>query len=95
MIEPNGYTLELKLIEKLSKYHREHGKKSCSPFWLERWVTELGGRVNARDGVCLVPYFCPDWFVRLTKVLEPLVERVPLVDRIGCGSFIMVATRGD
>ena len=93
VLEPNGYNLGLKLIEKLSKYHREHGEKSYPPSRLERWVRDLGGRVEARDWVCLVPYFCPDWVARVTKVLEPLVESIPLVRRFGCGSFLIVATR--
>jgi SAM-dependent methyltransferase len=95
VLEPNGYNLGLKLIEKLSKYHREHDEKSYPPPRLERWVRELGGRVKTRDWVCFVPYFCPDWFARITKVLEPIVESVPLVNRFGCGSFLMIATRGD
>jgi len=95
MIEPNGYNLGLKLIEKLSKYHREHGEKSYPPARLDRWVRELGGQIKARDWVCLVPFFCPDWFARTTKALEPLVESVPVVNQLGCGAYVMVATRGD
>ena len=94
VLEPNGYNLGLKLIEKLSSYHREHDEKSYQPHRLERWVGELGGRVEGRDWICFVPYFCPDWLARATKALEPLVESVPLVDRFGCGAFVMVATRG-
>jgi ubiquinone/menaquinone biosynthesis C-methylase UbiE len=95
VLEPNGYNLGLKMIEKLSKYHREHDEKSYPAHQLERWIRELGGRVEFRDWVCFVPYFCPDWFARATKALEPLVECVPLVDRIGCGALVMVATRGN
>jgi ubiquinone/menaquinone biosynthesis C-methylase UbiE len=95
VLEPNGYNIVLKVIEKLSKYHREHNEKSYPPSRLERWVRELGGRVKTRDWVCLVPYFCPDWFARTTKVLEPLMESMPLVDRFACGAFLMVATRED
>jgi SAM-dependent methyltransferase len=95
VLEPNGYNVGLKLIEKLSRYHREHDEKSYPPYRLERWARELGARVELRDWVCLVPYFCPDWFARAAKALEPLVESIPLVDRFGCGSFVMVATRGN
>ena len=31
VLEPNGFNPVLKLIEKMSKYHREHGEKSVSP----------------------------------------------------------------
>jgi 2-polyprenyl-3-methyl-5-hydroxy-6-metoxy-1,4-benzoquinol methylase len=93
VLEPNGYNLGLKLIEKLSKYHREHGEKSYPPARLERWIRNLGGRVTARDWVCFVPYFCPDWVARTTRMLQPLVESIPLVRWFGCGSFLIIATR--
>jgi SAM-dependent methyltransferase len=93
VLEPNGYNLGLKAIEKLSTYHRDHGEKSYAPANLERWVRELGGRVVSRDWVGLVPYFCPDWFARTMKVIEPVVESVPLLNRLGCGTFVMVAAR--
>ena len=80
VLEPNGYNLGLKAIEKLSTYHRDHGEKSYAPANLERWVRELGGRVVSRDWVGLVPYFCPDWFARTMKVIEPVVESVPLLN---------------
>ena len=31
LIEPNGYNPTLKLIERFSRYHREHGEKSYAP----------------------------------------------------------------
>lgn len=94
VLEPNGYNLGLKLIEKLSTYHREHDEKSYPPHRVESWLRELGGRVQVRDWVCFVPYFCPDWFAHATKALEPLVESIPLIGRFACGAVVMVATRG-
>jgi ubiquinone/menaquinone biosynthesis C-methylase UbiE len=93
VLEPNGYNVGLKVIEKLSKYHREHGEKSYPPARIEQWVRQHGGVVNSHDWVCLVPYFCPDWFARTMKVIEPIVEFIPVVDRLGCGTFVMAATR--
>jgi len=93
LLEPNGYNMGLKLIERASTYHREHGEKSYPPTRLDRWVRRLGGKVTHRDWVCLVPYFCPDWLARSMRRIEPIVESIPLFNRLGCSTYIMVATR--
>jgi len=93
VLEPNGYNMGLKLIERLSKYHCEHGEKSYPPARLDRWVSRVGATVTRRDWVCLVPYFCPDWLARSMKRIEPIVESIPLCNRLGCSTYIMVATR--
>ena len=54
LLEPNGYNIVLKLIEKLSKYHREHGEKSYPPAQIDRWVGDHGGKVRKRAWVCPV-----------------------------------------
>jgi len=94
VLEPNGYNLGMKMIEKVSKYHRLHGEKSYPPSRLDRWVRRLGGKVIHRDWACLVPFFCPDWFARGMKAIEPIVESIPVVNRLGCGAYVMVAIRG-
>ena len=50
VLEPNGYNVGLKLIEKLSKYHREHGEKSYLPHRLERWVRNWGAGSRPATG---------------------------------------------
>ena len=59
LLEPNGYNIGLKLIEKLSRYHREHGEKSYPPSRLVRWARQSGGTVVYRRFVCVVPFFLP------------------------------------
>ncbi|MGO9471742.1 MAG: class I SAM-dependent methyltransferase [Isosphaeraceae bacterium] len=93
LLEPNGYNMGLKLIERASRYHRDHGEKSYPPVRLDRWVERLGGTVTRRNWVCLVPYFCPDWLARSMKRAEPIVESIPLFNRLGCSTYIMLATR--
>jgi SAM-dependent methyltransferase len=95
VIEPNGYNLILKCIEKLSRYHREHGEKSYAPCTLDRWVVELGGTVRARGWVGLVPMFCPDWFARLLKQIEPVLERTRVLSAAICAVYVMVAQRNE
>lgn len=93
VLEPNGNNLVLKAIEKLSKYHREHGEKSYFPAALDRWIGELGGKITKRDWIGLVPFFCPNWAARTLKILEPMVEATPLVRALGCGNYVFIATR--
>jgi ubiquinone/menaquinone biosynthesis C-methylase UbiE len=41
--EPNGNNLGLKIIEKTSRYHREHEEKSYTSHQLKKWITDAGG----------------------------------------------------
>jgi SAM-dependent methyltransferase len=91
--EPNGNNLGLKVIEKVSRYHREHGEKSYSSRQLARWVRAAGGEVQSRRFAGLVPMFCPDWLARATKAVEPLLEAIPGLRALGCAVFILVAKR--
>lgn len=93
VLEPNGYNPVLKLIEKTSRYHREHGEKSYSAASLDRWVRELGGRVTTRQWVGLVPFFCPDWAARALKTIEPVIERLPIANAGSCAVYVQVAVR--
>tara|TARA_R110002096_G_scaffold15071_6_gene53165 strand:- start:1437 stop:2177 length:741 start_codon:yes stop_codon:yes gene_type:complete len=90
-VEPNGYSPVLKMIEKLSPYHREHNEKSYWPPQLDKWVERAGGRVTVRRWANLVPCFCPDWFAKILKKLEPLVESIPGVRHICCGVYVFLA----
>ena len=95
IIEPNGYNLILKLLERVSKYHREHKEKSYTSRKLDLWIRQIGGLVNSRQWVGLVPFFCPDWMARMLKTMEPVLERIPLVRVCGCAVCVMVAVRRD
>jgi len=91
--EPNGYNLGLKIIERLSRYHREHLEKSYYSLQLNRWIKESGGRVLYQRFAGFVPMFCPDWLARMMKAVEPLVERVPLLNGLGCAVVVLIAVR--
>jgi ubiquinone/menaquinone biosynthesis C-methylase UbiE len=91
--EPNGNSLGLKIIEKTSRYHREHGEKSYSTWQLTRWIEQAGGRVEWRKFAGFVPMFSPDWLARAMKAVEPLVERVPLLRAQACAVVVLVARR--
>ncbi len=93
VVEPNGYNPVLKLLERYSAYHVEHGEKSYPARQLDRWVREHGGTVDRRIFAGLVPMFCPDWLARAAKRFEPIVERVPLVRSFTCAVYVFRAHR--
>lgn len=88
VVEPNGYNPVLKVLERVSPYHREHEEKSYAPRRLDRWFEARGGRVERSLYVGLVPMFCPDWMARGCKRLEPWVERTPGLRALCCGQYI-------
>jgi SAM-dependent methyltransferase len=91
--ERNGYNFGLKILEKTSRYHREHGEKSYPSRQIARWVDEAGGVVQWRRYAGFVPMFCPDWLARTMKTVEPFVESVPGLRGLGCAVFVLVAKR--
>jgi len=93
VIEPNGYNPALKLIEKMSSYHREHDEKSYAPFKLDAWIESHGGMVSRRVWAGFVPMFCPDWLARTLKTIEPAVELVPGVKHVACAVYVLTAER--
>ncbi len=87
LIEPNGYNPTLKLIERFSRYHREHGEKSYAPSLLRRWIGELGGTIEREQYAGLVPFFCPDWMATGLKAIEPAIEALPAARQLSCAVF--------
>lgn len=91
--EPNGNNVGLKVIEQVSTYHREHGEKSYRPRRVMRWVRDAGGEPVLLRFAGFVPMFCPDWIARTTKLLEPMVEGLPVLRSQGCAIYVLVAHR--
>jgi ubiquinone/menaquinone biosynthesis C-methylase UbiE len=93
VIDPNGNNLILKLIEKLSPYHIEHKERSFLPLQLHRWAKSIGGRAYSGRYVGIVPCFCPDLLAKILKFFESGVERLPLVNALGCAVYIFAIKR--
>ena len=93
VLEPNGNNPGLKIIEKTSRYHREHNEKSFRSKRLRRWIEESGGAVAYQRFAGFVPIFCPSAIAQTMKVLEPVVEAVPLVNQFGCSVTVIIARR--
>lgn len=95
VVEPNGLNPGLKVLERYSRYHLEHEERSYLPWRLDRWVAALGARPVLRQWVGFVPMFSPDWYARLAKRVEPLLERLPGVRAVVCAQYVFAARRED
>jgi ubiquinone/menaquinone biosynthesis C-methylase UbiE len=91
VLEPNGYNVVLKVLEKVSPYHRRHKEKSYAPRSVDRWITGAGGRIVGRRFTNLVPMFAPDVLARACKAVEPAVERAPVLRQLCCGQYTVKA----
>lgn len=93
VLEPNGYSPILKVMERISPYHRDHLERSYTATRLHQWVESAGGTViQGRLGIA-VPMFCPDWMARALKFAEPAIERLPFMNRILCAVYVFHARR--
>ena len=88
IMEPNGYNLILKIIEKTSKYHIEHQEQSFAASKLRGLFKKNNGKIIFEEFIGLVPFFCPDWLTKIAKYLEPLVESLPFIRNVACGQYI-------
>jgi SAM-dependent methyltransferase len=93
ILEPNGINPVLKLIERVSAYHREHEERSFLPTRIDAWIDAGGGRVTRRAFITFVPFFCPAALARVLKFCEPGVEALPVVRWIAAGQYLVTARR--
>ena len=90
VLEPNGFNPILKVIEKISPYHIEHEEKSYAPNFLDKCFLFCGGNVVKYEYIGLVPMFCPVILARILKIIEPLIEKLPLLNKVVCGQYIQL-----
>jgi len=93
ILEPNGYSPVLKLLERFSRYHIEHEERSFFPGTIKSWCESAGLGVTVIEHLNLVPMFCPDWMAKICRRIESIVEKTPGLREIGCGQCIIVANR--
>jgi len=86
IIEPNGYNPLLKIIEKVSRYHRRHEEKSYLPPTLNSWFKENGYLLKEQYFFSIVPYFAPKALVKVLEAIEPLIESIPILNTFLCGT---------
>jgi 2-polyprenyl-3-methyl-5-hydroxy-6-metoxy-1,4-benzoquinol methylase len=93
VLEPNGNNPVLKLLERFSRYHIDHEERSFRPALICSWINSSGLSVQSCRVLNLVPFFCPDNIAKVLRVIEPVVEQVPLLRDIACGQVIITAHR--
>ena len=92
--EPNGYNPVLKVIEKTSRYHIEHGERSYPPMMFTRHLRKLGFNVSHKKYIGIIPVFAPNWFAKFLNAVEPGFERIPIANKLYCSNLIVSAVKG-
>lgn len=93
ILEPNGYNPLLKVVEKVSLYHRIHKEKSYPPILLRRWLSKVGFKTKSNSYVGFVPFFCPDGMARVMKKMEKYIENIYLFSRLFCAVYVVLAKK--
>jgi SAM-dependent methyltransferase len=88
VLEPNGYNPILKIIEKLSPYHRKHGEKSYWPPKLEKYFLNNNYEIVSQKYFGIVPYFCNRYLAIFLSAIEPFFENIPYLNRLWCSVSI-------
>jgi len=81
IMEPNGNNPILKLIEKISPYHRKHEERSFSAKLLARWCREAGFKVDYLNYVGFVPFFFPTFLTKVIYFFQPFLEKIYLLKK--------------
>jgi len=81
ILEPNGNNPLLKIIEKRSAYHIAHEEQSFSSTLLTSWCKEAGWSSVTVHYIGFVPFFFPEIFARFIYFLQPLLERIPVLNK--------------
>lgn len=90
VVEPNGYSPLMKIMEKVSPYHRKHEEKSYWPPALNSWFEKNGFKVKKQYFFGPVPFFFPETLARMIKTIEPFIENIPYINRIYCATNLIV-----
>lgn len=89
IMEPNGNNPILKIIEKLSPYHRQHEERSFSSRTLKKWCEAAGYEVEQLNYVGFVPFFFPTPLTRIVYFFQPFMEKIyPLKKYFGAQIII-------
>ena len=94
IVEPNGYNPVLKVIEKVSPYHRAHDEKSYWPPTLNAWFRRNGFSVVKQKFFGVVPFFCPTPIAKSLKAIEPPIEALPITRHLACGTNLVLYRKG-
>jgi 2-polyprenyl-3-methyl-5-hydroxy-6-metoxy-1,4-benzoquinol methylase len=91
ILEPNGLNPIMKIIEKLSPYHRAHSEKSFTKRRIASWLESADFELISYDLGILVPYFFPSKLIPLMVWLEPIIKRMPIIKKFLLGTQVLLA----
>jgi ubiquinone/menaquinone biosynthesis C-methylase UbiE len=89
VLEPNGFNPILKVIEKVSSYHREHEERSYWPPKMNRWFLDAKFKVKKQLFFGIVPYFCPKNIAKPLNYIEQYMEQIPFLKKFYCGTNLI------
>jgi hypothetical protein len=90
IMEPNGNNPILKVIEKLSPYHRQHEERSFSSRTLKKWCEEAGYDVEQLNFIGFVPFFFPTLLTKVIYFFQPFMEKIyPLKKYFGAQIILL------
>ena len=90
IIEPNGNNPLLKVIEKVSRYHREHEEKSYTARRIRRWCDQACASVESLSYIGFVPFYFPAAGARLIHAMQPTLEHLPLLPNLLAAQIVIV-----
>jgi len=93
IIEPNGNNPILKIIERASRYHREHEEQSFTPRRLRRWCGKAGLELESLEFIGFVPFFFPEFPAKIIYFLQPFLEKIPLLGRFFGAQTVILCRR--
>jgi SAM-dependent methyltransferase len=83
----------LKLIEKVSPYHRAHSEKSFTRKRISSWLGKCGFEVEAYSLGLLVPYFFPAFLITPMLKFEPVLHKIPILAKFLFGTQVLLSKR--
>jgi SAM-dependent methyltransferase len=90
IIEPNGDNPILKLIEKSSAYHKTHEEQSFTSDTLIDWCVAAGWKEISVNYIGFVPFFFPEILARIIYFFQPLLERIPIINKYFSAQIVVV-----
>lgn len=93
IVEPNGNNPILKLIEKVSHYHRKHEEQSFTFRQLKDWCESSGSELIDSEYIGFVPFFFPDTPSKIIHFFQPLLEKIPIVRALFSAQIVIVCRK--
>lgn len=93
ILEPNGWNPILKIIEKVSPYHRAHSEKSFTRKKITSWLKTCGFEVEIFSLGVLVPFFFPSNLIPLMLKAESILHKVPKLGKCLFGTQVLLAKK--